>query len=1106
MKKYRKNLILILTVIMFFSCLTPAVYADELEDEELQIEQALSEENEEDVLPEPEPVLAEEDEETEEAVPETEEATAPSEEPEAETVVLEWQEPGNTSLNILYGGTMLESGDCFYTASDAIYCECGDEKWVVAYDEAKNLNLCGDMLYYSCDGVGIKRVSVSSFDTELVYSCTNIEQLYVCGSVFYYLSDGCVYRWTMYAEQAEKLSAPEQVVGFIPTEYGMLYLTGDVLDRTVWVENTAAVENVESCYVDGEYLVVTRLGTWQCSLSALFAGDYTLHDYSLHEDEIENVDLPLEEQLELEAAFFETDLYIENSQLGVQEKQESEGLLQALFSVSLNASSNSVSLDGSSVYTTAQQQALANGNTNLYNITRRARQQAEVLWRPLAKRLAWGGGTYRTDRTVTSEDGVTTNYFKANEVYQGIPYAQPYQNGGYVGWNLSISDFIKNVNNPNNVFYSKYSYSEQQGPYYGSDCSAFVSWAWNLDNRQTCSSLVYFSNKIGTNINQLQLGDCLNCTTAHVVLVTDIGYDSSGKIISVEITEQTPLIMKVTNYGVKLPNKTNPHIYYVSDLSKLQSNYLNNGYVIYRRNVVKNVSYTADSSIPLAEDGWLTVPTLAAKTNDDGTSILVTLSHRNGYPIHYTTDGSQATLKSPLYSEPIALSKSTMIRAIADYSDSDASGAFELVYTVPVEKAATPQLKLVSGAMDESDKTIVAANSFVTLQADDGAKVYYTTDGTEPNFSSKLMTSAGIKITEPITLKAFSIGESTLKSSVTYNMTIGTFHTIQASSTTGGKITPSGDVKVLDGGSPSFTFKADSGYKISDVIVDGNSIGAQSSYKFKNVKENHTIQVKFAIDLPFKDVKESSWYADSVAFAYTKGLFNGTTTTEFSPNAKMNRGMFVTVLGRFAGQKNTLEGFTKYLIGYSNGSAINIRSAASTSSSVVGSIPSAGKFVTVCGSGKDSAGDTWYKIIYDGTTGYVKKSYNGKDLILAYDGGFTDVAGQYFYGYTQWAYMNGLVNGTSSTKFSPNAAISRQDICVIMYNYLTKYLGMSISSGSKTFSDDSSIGSYAKTAVHAMSNIGIVNGYTDGSFGPKKSATRAEVATMFMRLYAYLNN
>ena len=49
-----------------------------------------------------------------------------------------------------------------------------------------------------------------------------------------------------------------------------------------------------------------------------------------------------------------------------------------------------------------------------------------------------------------------------------------------------------------------------------------------------------------------------------------------------------------------------------------------------------------------------------------------------------------------------------------------------------------------------------------------------------------------------------------------------------------------------------------------------------------------------------------------------------------------------------------------------------------------------------------------------------------------------------------------------------------------------------------------SISGYAKTAVHALANSGIVNGYDDGSFKPKNSATRAEVATMFMRMSIYL--
>ena len=52
---------------------------------------------------------------------------------------------------------------------------------------------------------------------------------------------------------------------------------------------------------------------------------------------------------------------------------------------------------------------------------------------------------------------------------------------------------------------------------------------------------------------------------------------------------------------------------------------------------------------------------------------------------------------------------------------------------------------------------------------------------------------------------------------------------------------------------------------------------------------------------PFTDVKESDWFYKYVLETYEKGFFQGTGKTTFSPDANMNRGMFVTVLGRLAG-------------------------------------------------------------------------------------------------------------------------------------------------------------------------------------------------------------
>ena len=71
------------------------------------------------------------------------------------------------------------------------------------------------------------------------------------------------------------------------------------------------------------------------------------------------------------------------------------------------------------------------------------------------------------------------------------------------------------------------------------------------------------------------------------------------------------------------------------------------------------------------------------------------------------------------------------------------------------------------------------------------------------------------------------------------------FYTIKATAGSHGSITPSGNVDVLHGGSQTFTIAANSGYAISNVKIDGVSIGAVKSYTFENVTENHTIEVTF---------------------------------------------------------------------------------------------------------------------------------------------------------------------------------------------------------------------------------------------------------------------
>ena len=73
-----------------------------------------------------------------------------------------------------------------------------------------------------------------------------------------------------------------------------------------------------------------------------------------------------------------------------------------------------------------------------------------------------------------------------------------------------------------------------------------------------------------------------------------------------------------------------------------------------------------------------------------------------------------------------------------------------------------------------------------------------------------------------------------------------TTYTIAASAGTGGTISPSGSVSVSHGASQAFSITPNAGYGITNVLVDGSSVGAVSSYTFSNVTAAHTISATFA--------------------------------------------------------------------------------------------------------------------------------------------------------------------------------------------------------------------------------------------------------------------
>lgn len=118
---------------------------------------------------------------------------------------------------------------------------------------------------------------------------------------------------------------------------------------------------------------------------------------------------------------------------------------------------------------------------------------------------------------------------------------------------------------------------------------------------------------------------------------------------------------------------------------------------------------------------------------------------------------------------------------------------------------------------------------------------------------------------------------------------------------------------------------------------------------------------------------------------------------------------------------------------------------------------------------------------------------------------FTDLDDEgYYYDAVIWAGYKGIVNGTSGTTFSPNQAISRQQIATILHRYANVIDGDQGKSGSlDAYKDKNSVDEYARTGMGWAVQKGIISGTTDTTLSPKAQATRAQVVVM---LHRYLAN
>lgn len=111
---------------------------------------------------------------------------------------------------------------------------------------------------------------------------------------------------------------------------------------------------------------------------------------------------------------------------------------------------------------------------------------------------------------------------------------------------------------------------------------------------------------------------------------------------------------------------------------------------------------------------------------------------------------------------------------------------------------------------------------------------------------------------------------------------------------------------------------------------------------------------------------------------------------------------------------------------------------------------------------------------------------------------FRDIPSNAYYAdAVKWASTEGIVSGITADIFAPNQPVTRQEMTAIMKRYAAamKY-SLPVNLQAVTFADDALIASWAKEAVRAMQQAGVITGKNNNLFDPQGKATRAEAAAV----------
>ena len=99
-----------------------------------------------------------------------------------------------------------------------------------------------------------------------------------------------------------------------------------------------------------------------------------------------------------------------------------------------------------------------------------------------------------------------------------------------------------------------------------------------------------------------------------------------------------------------------------------------------------------------------------------------------------------------------------------------------------------------------------------------------------------------------------------------------------------------------------------------------------------------------------------------------------------------------------------------------------------------------------------------------------------------------------------WGAQKGIITGYNASKFGVGDTITREQVCTIIYRYMGSPAVSNADSTLAKFADRAKISAYAYDALAWCVENGIISGKTATTVAPNEGASRAQIATIIMRM------